>query len=107
VTSTRTSGVSDPGLLILMSLAEGDKHGYAIMKDVESFAGVALGAGTLYGALARLEQRGQIEAQASDDPRRRPYRLTSAGRQALQSQLDSLEGWTRVARLRLATTPSS
>jgi DNA-binding PadR family transcriptional regulator len=107
VTSTRTSGVSDPGLLILMSLAEGAKHGYAIMKDVESFADVTLGAGTLYGALARLEQRGQIEAQASDDPRRRPYQLTATGRRVLRSQLDSLESWTQVGRLRLASTPSS
>lgn len=98
----RPAGPTDPGLLILMSLAEGAKHGYGIMKDIEAFAGLKLGAGTLYGALARLEQRGEIEALACDEPRRRPYRLTKAGREVLQAQLAALESWTRVGRLRLA-----
>ena len=49
---------SDPGLLILTSLADGEKHGYAMMEDIEALCGVRLGPGTLYGALARLERRG-------------------------------------------------
>jgi DNA-binding PadR family transcriptional regulator len=80
----------DPGLLILASLASGPKHGYAITQDVRAFAGVALGPGTLYGAIARLEERGLIEPVESDD-RRRPYRLTGAGRETLESQLSVLE----------------
>jgi DNA-binding PadR family transcriptional regulator len=75
-----------PRTLILSSLAEGEKHGYALTKDVEGFAGVKLAPGTLYEALARLEGHGLIEAVASSD-RRRPYRLTAVGAQALGAQL--------------------
>jgi DNA-binding PadR family transcriptional regulator len=101
-TATEQAKPSDPSVLILTSLAGGDKHGYAIMKDVAEFAGVTLGAGTLYGAIARLEQRGLIEALASDEPRRRPYRLTASGRAALEAQLQSLKSWARVGLGRLA-----
>jgi DNA-binding PadR family transcriptional regulator len=75
-----------PATLILSSLADGPKHGYALTKDVESFAGVRLAPGTLYEALARLESQGMIEALESDD-RRRPYRLTAAGATALKAHL--------------------
>jgi DNA-binding PadR family transcriptional regulator len=85
---------TDPGLLVLASLAGGPKHGYAITSDVEEFAGVRLGPGTLYGALARLEDRGMIEALPAEG-RRRPYRLTAAGGTALAEELRTLE---RVAR---------
>src|SRR5579859_2012898 len=81
---------SDPSLLILSSLAAGPKHGYAMMEDIEAFAQVRLGPGTLYGALARLEQRGWIAPLPADE-RRRPYRLTAAGAAALREQLTSLE----------------
>ena len=53
---------AEPSLFILASLGEGPKHGYAIMTDVEEMTGSPLGPGTLYGALARLEKRGLIEA---------------------------------------------
>ena len=66
---------AEPALLILVSLSEGPKHGYAIMTDVEAGTGRPLGPGTLYAALARLEERGFIEALEPVD-RRRPYRLT-------------------------------
>jgi DNA-binding PadR family transcriptional regulator len=72
--------------LILSSLADGSKHGYALTKDVEGFAGVRLAPGTLYEALARLESQGLIEALESAD-RRRPYRLTAAGAAALEAHL--------------------
>ena len=72
------NNMSDPNLLVLSSLAGGDKHGYAMMEDIERFAGVRLGPGTLYGAITRLEQRGWIRPVASDD-RRQPYTLTAAG----------------------------
>jgi DNA-binding PadR family transcriptional regulator len=75
-----------PATLILSSLAEGPKHGYALTKDIEGFARVALGPGTLYGALGRLEEQGMIEALEGDG-RRRPYRLTPIGAAALEDQL--------------------
>lgn len=75
-----------PATLILASLAEGEKHGYGLTKDIAEFADVRLAPGTLYEALARLERQGLIEAVASDD-RRRPYRLTGAGAEALRTQL--------------------
>ena len=71
--------MSDPTLLVLASLAEGEKHGYAMMEDIERFAGVRLGPGTLYGAITRLEERGWIRTVASKD-RRQPYTITGAGR---------------------------
>jgi len=75
-----------PATLILSSLAGGSKHGYALTKDIESFAGMRLAPGTLYEALSRLEAQGLIEAVESSD-RRRPYRLTGVGAVALRSQL--------------------
>src|ERR1700722_12545492 len=75
-----------PATLILSSLADGDKHGYALTKDIETFAGVRLAPGTLYEALSRLEGQGLIEALPSED-RRRPYRLTTMGVTALGQHL--------------------
>jgi DNA-binding PadR family transcriptional regulator len=75
-----------PATLILSSLADAPKHGYALTKDIEGFSGVRLAPGTLYEALARLEGQGLIEALESDD-RRRPYRLTVVGAEALRSHL--------------------
>ncbi len=92
---------SDPALLILASLAGGARHGYAMMEDIEAFAGVRLGPGTLYGALARLEQRGWIEALPAQE-RRRPYRLTAAGAAALREQLSALEKLAHLGLRRLA-----
>ena len=83
---------NDPPLLILTSLAAGPKHGHALAKDIEAFAGVRLGPGALYGAITRLEERGLIEPLEADD-RRRPYRLTAAGTTALA---DSLAGLRRI-----------
>ena len=93
---------SGPSLLILSSLMEGPKHGYAMMEDIEQLSGVKLGPGTLYGALARLEQRGLIAALPADD-RRRPYQLTGLGATALREQLTSLSSFANVGLRRLAT----
>jgi len=82
--------MSDPTLLVLSSLAEGDKHGYAMMQDIETFAGVHLGPGTLYGAITRLEECGWIRP-AGAKTRRQPYTITSSGRAHLQQQLASLQ----------------
>jgi DNA-binding PadR family transcriptional regulator len=72
--------------LILSSLAEGPKHGYALTKDIETFAAIRLAPGTLYEALSRLEGQGLIEALESDD-RRRPYQITPRGAAALKAHL--------------------
>jgi DNA-binding PadR family transcriptional regulator len=93
-----------PATLILSSLADGPKHGYALTKDVEEFAGVRLAPGTLYEALARLESQGMIEAVESPD-RRRPYRLTAAGAVALQAHLDTQRRVTEVGLRRLNANP--
>ena len=92
---------AEPSLYILISLSNGSKHGYAIMTDIERVSGSPMGPGTLYGALARLERRGLIEAL---DPveRRRPYRLTALGATTLEDQLRRLRSFvdTGLARLR-------
>ena len=75
-----------PATLILSSLADGAKHGYALTKDIEQFSGVRLAPGTLYEALSRLEGQGLIAALPSED-RRRPYQLTASGAEALRAHL--------------------
>ena len=91
---------AEPAVLVMVSLAGGPKHGYAITVDVERVAGLKLGPGTLYGAIARLEERGLIEPLPADD-RRRPYRLTAAGAEALRAHLATLEriAWAGSRRL--------
>jgi DNA-binding PadR family transcriptional regulator len=93
---------ADPSLLILSSLAGGPKHGYAISKDVESFAGVSMQPATLYGAVARLETRGLIEPLPAQE-RRRPYRLTDHGAKVLEAQLHGAQAVVSVGLNRLAT----
>jgi DNA-binding PadR family transcriptional regulator len=77
-----------PATLILSSLAAGPKHGYALTKDIEGFAGIRLSPGTMYEALTRLESIGLIMALEAED-RRRPYRLTPAGAGALRAHLEA------------------
>jgi DNA-binding PadR family transcriptional regulator len=91
---------AEPSLYILVSLSDGPKHGYAIMADVEAISGSPMGPGTLYGAVARLEKRGLIEALEPED-RRRPYRLTALGAATLEGQLESLRSFTRTGLARL------
>ena len=92
-----------PATLILSSLADGEKHGYALAKDVEDFAGVRLQPGTLYGAISRLEQQGLIEALPGEG-RRRPYRLTAGGAVALRAHLAAQRHVADVGLGRLAGT---
>jgi DNA-binding PadR family transcriptional regulator len=92
---------AEPALLILISLADGPQHGYAMTEDIAEVADVRFGPGTLYGAIARLESRGLIEPMATDD-RRNPYRLTALGERALRARLNSMQAITRVGQRRLA-----
>ena len=94
---------AEPALLILVSLSDGPKHGYAIMADVEAGTGRPLGPGTLYAALARLEERGLVEALAPVD-RRRPYRLTGVGAGVLGDQLRELSDFAKLGLRRLGET---
>jgi DNA-binding PadR family transcriptional regulator len=90
-----------PATLILSSLADGPKHGYALTADIEGFAGVRLQPGTLYGALARLEKQGLIESLEADG-RRLPYRLTDNGGAALQAHLTAQAQIAQLGLRRLA-----
>jgi DNA-binding PadR family transcriptional regulator len=96
----RTRAGPDPSLLVMASLASGPKHGYALTKDIEEFSGSSLGPGTLYACVARLEERGLIEPVAAEG-RRRPYRLTAAGRAELRGRLVDAQHVVRVGLDRL------
>jgi DNA-binding PadR family transcriptional regulator len=95
---------SGPATLILTSLAESPKHGYALTKDIERFAGVTLQPGTLYGALTRLVDQGAIEP-LDGEGRRRPYRLTPRGATALDEHLRAQRRMADVGLRRLSATP--
>jgi DNA-binding PadR family transcriptional regulator len=98
-------GSSDRSILILTSLAGSPKHGYALIKDIEDFAGIKLGAGTLYGALSMLEKAGLVEALPAEE-RRRPYQITAAGREQLRVRLSEAARIAEVGLRRIAVAPS-
>lgn len=93
---------AEPALMVLISLAAGPKHGYAIADDIEEVTDFRPGPGTLYGAIARLESQGWISPLASEE-RRRPYELTADGRAALKARLAALERVARTGQERLAS----
>lgn len=92
---------SDASFLILSSLASGPKHGYAMIEDIFEFSGTRLEAGSLYGAIPRLEEKGLIEPLPSED-RRRPYRITPNGVNVLREQVSTLEQITSASKRRLS-----
>jgi DNA-binding PadR family transcriptional regulator len=98
----RLGRFSEPGMLVLASLAAEPKHGYGVITDVEAHSGERLGPGTLYGAISRLEQLGFIEALEPEDRGRRPYRITAAGRRALADRMRELARYQTLLK-RLAT----
>ncbi len=93
-------------LHILLALATGDKHGYAIMREVEvlTAGSVTMGPGTLYGTIKKMLKSGTVEESeerpdpALDDQRRRYYRITGMGRRVLDAEVDRMEQLTRTAR---------
>ncbi len=95
---------AEPALLILVSLTEGPKHGYAIMTDIEAGTGRPMGPGTVYAALLRMEERGLVEPMAPVE-RRRPYRLTGLGAAVLREQLTGLSAFAALGLRRLAEKP--
>jgi DNA-binding PadR family transcriptional regulator len=98
--------VTEPVLLILLSLANQPRHGYAILQDTEQMSDgrVRLSTGTLYGALRRLLEDGWIERSSEENASRgrQAYRLTSLGRRNLRMEVSRLQQLTRVASLRVA-----
>jgi DNA-binding PadR family transcriptional regulator len=92
--------LAEPSVLILASLSGGPKHGYALIKDIEEIAGVTLGPGTLYGALARLERNGMVVALPAED-RRHPYEITPAGAEAVSVCLENAQRLVTVGLRRL------
>ena len=92
---------TDVSLLVLLSLANGEKHGYAMLEDIKRFSGTQLEPGTLYGALLRLEKQNWIERLPASD-RRHPSRLTAAGSTALREQLTILQQIVRTGVERFA-----
>jgi DNA-binding PadR family transcriptional regulator len=97
--------LTEPVLLILTSLTDKPRHGYALIKDIERLSNgrVRLGTGTLYGALRRLLGDGWIERFEQEDTSRdkQAYKLTPAGRIQLQLELDRMRQLTRAAAARL------
>lgn len=91
---------SDPPLLVLASLANGPKHGHAMIEDIAHLCGTRLGPGTLYGAIARLEQQGWIEPLPAEE-RRQPYRITGEGLRVLRAKLTTLQQFTKAGLRRL------
>lgn len=98
--------LTEPVLLILLSLADQPRHGYSILKDVEQMSDgrVMLSTGTLYGALRRLLDNDWIERleQKDNSRRKQAYRLTPRGRRNLQFEVSRLKHLTRLANLRAA-----
>ena len=92
---------SDPQFLVMASLADGAKHGHAMLLDIETMSGARLGPGTLYGAIGRLEKQGWIEPLEAED-RRRPYRLTEAGHAAFAAKMATLQRIVAVGARRLS-----
>jgi DNA-binding PadR family transcriptional regulator len=90
-------------LHILLALADGERHGYGIMQEVEARTGgeVRLGPGTLYGAIRRLRNDGLIEEQPGPDARRRNYRLTPFGREVARLEVERLEALYAAAKAKL------
>src|SRR3954449_11084492 len=93
---------SDPPLLVLASLASGPKHGHAMIEDIVQLCGTRLGPGTLYGAIARLEQQGWIAPLRPED-RRQPYRITAQGAHVLRARLTTLQQFSKTGLRRLET----
>lgn len=97
--------LTEPVLLILTSLAAQPRHGYALIKDIESLSGgrVRMSTGTLFGALRRLLEDGWIERFEQEDTARQKqaYRLTAAGRGHLQTELQRMKELTRAGFARL------
>jgi DNA-binding PadR family transcriptional regulator len=103
-----SKALTEPVLLILTSLADQPRHGYALLKDIEGLSGgrVRMSTGTLFGALRRLLEDGWIEPfeQVDTARQKQAYRLTTVGRKQLQLELDRMRQLTRAGFARLKSS---
>jgi DNA-binding PadR family transcriptional regulator len=97
--------LTEPVFLILISLADQPRHGYALIQDIQEMSNerVVLSTGTLYGALRRLLEDGLIERFQQEDKSRdkQAYKLTNEGRQLLQAEISRMKQLTRLAVSRI------
>lgn len=109
MTSTSSAPPLTPAVFhILLALSSGERHGYGIMKQVEtdSQGNVSMGAGTLYGSLKRMLDSGLVEESDKrvdpemDDERRIYYHITGVGRKALEAELERYKNIVNVAQKR-------
>ncbi|HEY4458911.1 MAG TPA: helix-turn-helix transcriptional regulator [Pseudonocardiaceae bacterium] len=96
---------NDAQMLVLCALADGQLHGYAINTAIESLTGERLGAGSLYGALSRLEAKGLVES-LGEQGRQRPVQLTDRGRDELERELRSMARVADAGLRRLGVKPA-
>jgi DNA-binding PadR family transcriptional regulator len=94
---TELGRFSEPAMQVLVSLASGPKHGWAIADEIRSRTGRRPQPATLYGAISRLEERGWIRA-LEPDGRRRPFAITSSGEDVLAVRLGELAALLRAGR---------
>ncbi len=107
---SKLSRYGEPAHIILLSLASGPKHGYALTQDILSDTGIKLGPGTLYGAITKMAAQGLIEPvpepksnnTSTVNSRRRTYRITAQGREALNSYVATWSRIMDIGKLRLA-----
>jgi DNA-binding PadR family transcriptional regulator len=103
--------ISEPSFFILLSLAAGPRHGYAVLKDAEELSSgkISLSVSTLYSALGRLQEQGMIEREETPDEERRPglprkfYRLTRQGKDAIDAEALRLKALLSAYGQRLGT----
>ena len=91
--------IGEPALLVLACLISGPKHGYAIIREIETHTGKRLGPGTLYGIIARLEHSEYIEPLDMEERGRRPYRITRLGKRAFEESSRSLQLYQRALKM--------
>jgi DNA-binding PadR family transcriptional regulator len=97
--------IKDAQTLVLCALADGPLHGYAINAVIEQLTGQRLGAGSLYGALTRLEAKGLIDS-AEWEGRQRPVRLTGEGRSVLENELRAMARVASIGLRQLGAHPA-
>jgi DNA-binding PadR family transcriptional regulator len=105
--SSEASFALEAAVWIMVALADQPKHGYAIMKDIQDLGGFSMRPGTLYAALMRMERAQLVEEIQTQDYRRRPFKLTEAGRKRLGADLKTLAALASTGLRRLKGRKSS
>ncbi len=101
IDSSEAAFALEAAVWIMVALADQPRHGYGIMKDIQDLGGFSMRAGTLYAALARMERAHLVEEIQTTDYRRRPFRLTEAGRTRLAGDLKKLAALASIGLRRL------